>query len=159
MNINLDKIRKRTVNPITRCSDATISNLLAGVRARCKIFSKMSNEDQLRIEITQPHADDAEAYHRQVMKKDGSDPFLQHRKHNVTTWMMRDGSVIKIADMTTDHIQNCIKMLESGNQQNTCAYVGLTNALEKRQDVIVTRKTINHVRCILDQSQRDRILI
>lgn len=59
-------------------------------------------------------------------------PFLEHRKRYSSKWMKVDGTVVKIKDMSTDHILNCIKLLDRADQDNTRAYAGLKKELLKR---------------------------
>lgn len=47
-------------------------------------------------------------------------------------WTMRNGKQIKIFDMSTSHIINCLKMLERGNFDKDI-YDSLLNELEKRE--------------------------
>lgn len=47
-------------------------------------------------------------------------------------WTMRNGKQIKIFDMSTSHIINCLKMLERGNFDKDI-YDSLLDELEKRE--------------------------
>ena len=47
-------------------------------------------------------------------------------------WTTRNGKQIKISDMTTSHIINCLKMLERGNFDKD-KYDSLLEELEKRE--------------------------
>lgn len=47
-------------------------------------------------------------------------------------WTMRNGEQIKIFDMSTSHIINCLKMLERGNFDKDI-YDSLLDELEKRE--------------------------
>ena len=47
-------------------------------------------------------------------------------------WTMRNGEQIKISDMSTSHIINCLQMLEKGNFVKD-TYDSLLEELEKRE--------------------------
>lgn len=60
----------------------------------------------------------------------------QHRLKHRNTWMLRDKTIMRLKDMTTQHIRNSITMLENMEDDWTdCpAYEGLQEELEKRTD-------------------------
>jgi hypothetical protein len=62
--------------------------------------------------------------------------WLEHRQKNNKTWMKLDGTIVKIKDMSTNHIINCIKLLDNAdaciNATQLPAYKGLTKELNKR---------------------------
>ena len=50
-------------------------------------------------------------------------------------WETRDGQILKVTDMTTRHIQNCLRMLERGNSPYADPFIGMfEKELERRDD-------------------------
>lgn len=58
--------------------------------------------------------------------------FQRHRFLNDKVWMTRERKKLKMVKMTSNHILNCIRMLEQSSQTNTRAYRGLVAELGKR---------------------------
>lgn len=58
--------------------------------------------------------------------------FKKYRRENQDTWLCKDARILRIADMKTDHIVNCIELLLRNDQIGTKAYLGLTLELEWR---------------------------
>lgn len=58
--------------------------------------------------------------------------YLEFRLTNDKIWLTLEKKQIKMIDMTTQHILNCIRMLDRANQQYTKAYKGLTAELKNR---------------------------
>lgn len=59
-----------------------------------------------------------------------------HRLNNDSLWLTFDMTVMKMKDMSTLHIQNCIEMLDAAIDMDyidTKAYKGLKSELLKRQ--------------------------
>ena len=53
-------------------------------------------------------------------------------------WTMRDGKEIPLSDMTTKHIQNCIRMLERGTPDDIAEMWvrTFTEELNRREEVV-----------------------
>ena len=48
-------------------------------------------------------------------------------------WETRDGQTLKVTDMTTSHIQNCLRMLKRGNSRYADPFIGMfEKELERR---------------------------
>lgn len=58
--------------------------------------------------------------------------FVNYRKHHKSTWMMLDGTIVKIKGMSTEHILNAMVMLERTEQIRYKAYIGLSEELDRR---------------------------
>lgn len=56
----------------------------------------------------------------------------EYRKRHGNTWLTKDRRVLRIKDMDTGHIVNCIGMLERAGQEKTKAYRGLIKELKSR---------------------------
>ena len=60
--------------------------------------------------------------------------FLVYRKKYSKTWLTKERKILRIADMSTEHIASCIDLLRRFNQKNTKAYRGLVAEMRKRID-------------------------
>ena len=50
-------------------------------------------------------------------------------------WETRDGQTLKVTDMTTSHIQNCLRMLKRGNSPYADPFIMMfEKELERRND-------------------------
>lgn len=48
-------------------------------------------------------------------------------------WETREGKTLKVTDMTTSHIQNCLRMLKRGNSPYADPFIGMfEKELERR---------------------------
>jgi hypothetical protein len=65
----------------------------------------------------------------------GKNKFTEHRKQHSATWMMLNGNVVKMKDMTTSHIEKCMILLERANQTDLLAYTGLSDELKVRESL------------------------
>lgn len=51
-----------------------------------------------------------------------------------TTWKTKDGSVLKIVDMDTSHIRNCIKLLADNGYEDSLIMQEMRYELKKRPE-------------------------
>jgi hypothetical protein len=76
---------------------------------------------------------------------------------NKTEWTMRDGKVVKLKEMTTLHIQNCVKMLTNNIEQREKhrpliqSIQAIVSLLEKTKPKEASEKSSQ----ILDQADTD----
>ena len=58
--------------------------------------------------------------------------FKEFRKTYDHIWLNKERELMWVEDMETEHIINCINMLERNDQQYTAAYTGLTKEINRR---------------------------
>lgn len=77
----------------------------------------------------------AEYYNEQSWEDMFPEPYdyLYHRVTHEDTWETKNFKILKIKDMETSHIKNCIAILEKKGQEYTKAYQGLTKELKERE--------------------------
>ena len=67
----------------------------------------------------------------------------EYRCKHRDTWMTLEYKILKMSEMTTDHLTNCRNMLDRAapeNGRDTLAYEGLTSELEKRKSFVYNFK-------------------
>jgi len=61
----------------------------------------------------------------QLEGRDGLLNFKEYRRKHKTTWLQKNGVIIKIKDMETSHILNSINLMVRSNQESYSAFKGL----------------------------------
>ena len=61
--------------------------------------------------------------------------FYTYRATHWATWKQRNGSIIRIVDMTYDHIQNSLNLMRRANQTHLRTFSALEKELAKRKKI------------------------
>ena len=73
-----------------------------------------------------------EEYMWDILSTPPNIPHKEYRKTHSKTWLTKERTILRIKDMESSHIINCINMLERAGQAKTKAYRGLIAEMQKR---------------------------